>query len=54
MRLTAEFDDVVAFGAFQARSTDDAVFQAFISNRVVAAESPITLVAASTRTELPI
>lgn len=54
IQATGEFDDIVAFAAFQARSGDDAAFQAFIANRVQAADSPIRLVAASTRSELPI
>jgi hypothetical protein len=54
MRLTSEFADVVAFGSFQARTIDDAAFQAFIANRVLAAGAPITLVSAVTQSELPI
>jgi hypothetical protein len=54
LRLTSEFADVVAFGSFQARTTDDAAFQAFIANRILAAGAPITLVSAVTQSELPI
>ena len=54
IRVAGEFDDVAAFGAFQARSTDDAAFQAFIANRVNVAGGPMTLLSAVTQSELPI
>ena len=51
---TTEHDDVAAFGAYQARSAEDAAMRAFVENRIGAVGSPITIVAASTRSEIPI
>jgi hypothetical protein len=52
--LLAEFDDIVAFTAFQAKSAEDEAFQGFVASRILAADGPISLVSASLRTEIPI
>lgn len=54
VQTVTEHDDIAAFGAYQARVVDDAAMQAFVANRVGAVGSPVTLVAASTRSEIPI